>query len=211
MGANPFDPFLTMRDIRAAKKEADYLVVLYHGGKEQCEYPSPRLRNLCQEMVHNGANAVLTQHSHCIGCYEEYEGGHILYGQGNFHFVMENAKDIWRRAVAVEYDTKANTVRFVPTVANETGIELAHGEVRDEILAQLDDLSAALHDGRWKEGWHAFCMELKPKFVTRIGDVEGDDLLTRPNQIFAHYLDCEAHHDVICELFQTANLRNELD
>ena len=33
-----------------------------------------------------GADVVLCQHSHCIGCYEQYEGAHILYGQGNFHF-----------------------------------------------------------------------------------------------------------------------------
>lgn len=84
MGANPFDPFLTMQDIRAAKAESDFLIVLYHGGKEYSGYPSPRLRNLCREMVYCGADAVITQHSHCIGCYEEFEGAHILYGQGNF-------------------------------------------------------------------------------------------------------------------------------
>ncbi|MBR3195661.1 MAG: CapA family protein [Clostridia bacterium] len=42
-GAAPFDPFDTMVRIRDAKKESDYVVVMYHGGKEQCEYPSPRI------------------------------------------------------------------------------------------------------------------------------------------------------------------------
>ena len=74
IGANPYDPYLTMRDIRALREKVDFVVVLYHGGKEFCGYPSPRLRLLCQEMVENGANAVITQHSHCIGCYEEYKG-----------------------------------------------------------------------------------------------------------------------------------------
>ena len=37
-------------------------------------------------MAENGADVVICQHSHCIGCYEEYQGCYILYGQGNFHF-----------------------------------------------------------------------------------------------------------------------------
>ena len=54
IGANPFDPFLTMQDIRECKKNCDFLVAIYHGGKEYCRYPSPRLYNLAHEMVHNG-------------------------------------------------------------------------------------------------------------------------------------------------------------
>ena len=64
MGANPFDPFLTMQDIRALKKECDFVIVVYHGGKEYCRYPSPRLYNLAHEMVLCGADTVLMQHSH---------------------------------------------------------------------------------------------------------------------------------------------------
>ena len=71
-GARPFDPFDTLEDVRAAKSECDFVVVLYHGGKEQSLYPSPRLRKACRAMVKCGADVVLCQHSHCIGCYEEY-------------------------------------------------------------------------------------------------------------------------------------------
>lgn len=46
-GANPFDPFDTMDDIRNARAHSDRVVVMYHGGKEQCEVPSPRLRKAC--------------------------------------------------------------------------------------------------------------------------------------------------------------------
>ena len=58
MGAKPYDPYLTIRDIRALKKQVAHVVVLYHGGKELCSYPSPRLRLLYQEMIENGADAV---------------------------------------------------------------------------------------------------------------------------------------------------------
>ena len=70
MGARPFDWVDTMDDIVEAKRNADRVIVLYHGGKEYCPYPSPRLRKLCQAMVRKGADLVLCQHSHCVGTYE---------------------------------------------------------------------------------------------------------------------------------------------
>jgi len=51
VGARPFDEFETMQDIREAKKSADFVIVVYHGGKELCRYPSPRLMKACREMV----------------------------------------------------------------------------------------------------------------------------------------------------------------
>ena len=96
MGTNPYSPFDTMRDIKKAKENADYVVVIYHGGKEISRYPSPRLLEHCREMVLSGASVVLTQHSHCIGCYEEYEGGHILYGQGNLNYFSPICQVVYR-------------------------------------------------------------------------------------------------------------------
>ena len=55
MGARPFDPFRTPLAVRAAKRGCDRVVVLYHGGKEQCRYPSPRLREACRAMAESGA------------------------------------------------------------------------------------------------------------------------------------------------------------
>lgn len=107
MGSRPYDEYDTIEDIRKAKQTADRVIVLYHGGKEFCKYPSPRLHKLCRAMIRNGADVVLCQHTHCIGCYENYEGGHILYGQGNFHFVKPHDFDGWFTSLAVNYDTKS--------------------------------------------------------------------------------------------------------
>ena len=101
MGARGYDSYDTLEDIREAKKVHDYVVVTYHGGKEQCVYPSPRLRKVCQAMVRSGADVVLCQHSHCIGCCEEYQGGHILYGQGNFHFTNMSDHLHWQNGLVL--------------------------------------------------------------------------------------------------------------
>ncbi|WP_243373454.1 CapA family protein [Geotalea sp. SG265] len=85
-GANPLDLAAFRRAIRHYKGQYDYLIVLLHGGIEHYSYPSPRLRDTCRFMIEEGAGAVICQHSHCPGCYENYENGHIVYGQGNLLF-----------------------------------------------------------------------------------------------------------------------------
>lgn len=210
IGTNPFDPFLTMQDIRAVKKVSDFVIVLYHGGKEHCLYPSPRLRNLCREMVLCGADVVLTQHSHCIGCYEEYEGGHILYGQGNFHFCYKNMAETWYTSLLVQLDVeKELKICFIPLIAKESSIDVAKGEKADEIMSAFKARNEELKNGQWKKGWHEFCESVKDTYDNALRGLAEENTTERKWQWFAHYLDCEAHTDVWRELNPTYNMTNE--
>jgi len=201
MGARPFDPYDTMDDIAEAKKTADRVIVLYHGGKEYCQYPSPRLRKLCQTMVRKGADLVLCQHSHCVGTYEQFEGGHILYGQGNFHYTEPCDKAVWYTGLAVHYDTRENTVSFTPLRAGEYSIRLA--EDGEDILRQLALRSEALQSDEWLHRWHAFCESVRPNYYGAVRKAFVDGATAKEDEMFGHYLDCEAHTDVWRELFAT--------
>ncbi len=214
MGANPFDPFLTMQDIRAAKAASDFVIAVYHGGKEFCRYPSPRLVNLAHEMVLCGASAVLMQHSHCIGCYESFEGGHIVYGQGNFCFSKPHTLEGWFTSLLVELDIgKKVDITFHPIVQTETGCDLATGEKAAEILEDFEKRNKELADGSWIEGWRAFCNDPAREVYHRAlrdcckpdAEAEGKNM-----ELFAHFLDCEAHTDVWRELHKTWNHTNEI-
>lgn len=212
MGARPYDEYDTMDDIRNAKKDCDRVIVIYHGGKEQCQYPSPRLLKLCRAMSTNGADVVLCQHSHCIGCYENYNGTHILYGQGNFHFVKENGadiNDIWNTLLAVKYDTKSNEIEFVPINCTKTGIELSKGANKEMILKGFTERNDSLKNGQWKEGWREFCQSVQERYLKAIRLAYVDGCEEKDKQRFAHFLDCEAHTDVWRELYKTYNHTNE--
>ncbi len=91
-GANPFDALVTGDIIKSLKADhkLDILIVLYHGGKEYYQYPSHGLQKVCRHLIEKGANLVVCQHSHCIGAYEHYLNGDIVYGQGNFIFDMKH-------------------------------------------------------------------------------------------------------------------------
>ncbi|MBQ8250203.1 MAG: CapA family protein [Clostridia bacterium] len=211
MGSRPFDEFETLEDIREAKKTADRVIVAYHGGKELCEYPSPRLMRACRAMARAGADLILTQHSHCIGTYENYNGSHILYGQGNFNFVGLYKEEMWKTGLAVKYDTKANAVEFVPICVTDDGIRLANDDEKADIMAKFADRSATIENGKWRDGWHKFCVDNIVNYTDRVKYAHRDEATERDNGMFAHYLDCEAHTDVWRELFPTYNQTNEKD
>ena len=209
IGANPFDPFLTMQDIFALKKEVDFVIVLYHGGKEHCRYPSPRLRKLCKAMVDFGADVVVAQHSHCIGCYETYKDGQIVYGQGNFHFCRPVPYETWYTSLILELQiTDKIQLSFHPLITKENGIDLAEGEEGEKILKEFYERSAELQNGKWLEGWHAFCVSAQETYNRAVFECTADGT-EQQKQKFAHYLDCEAHTDVWRELYPTWNATAE--
>ncbi|MBQ3124771.1 MAG: CapA family protein [Clostridia bacterium] len=213
MGSRPFDEYNTIEDIRAAKVENDRVIVTYHGGKEYCRYPSPRLHKACRAMIRAGADVVLCQHSHCIGCYEEYEGGHILYGQGNFHFVKPagiNTPEGWESSLAVKYDTKTNEIEFIPMVTYENkGMTLAKGEEKDNILKAFEARNAELANGEWEAKWHEFCLSDKDFYFDVIKNACKPDSTELDLQFFAACLTCEAHTDMWRGLIKTWNHTNE--
>ena len=211
MGARPFDVIDTLDDIREAKKTSDRVIVLYHGAKEMCQYPSPRLVKVCRAMARAGADVIIGQHSHCIGCYENYDGCHILYGEGNFHFSRVSSSPLWGDMLVVHYDTKTHQIEFTPICNSGTGIELTKGERKERILREFEERKKKMLDGTWKDGWHEFCESMRDVYTTAIAESFTADSTERQNHRFAHYLDCEAHHDVWVELFKTANHKNCID
>ena len=149
-GANPFDPLETPDQIARLKKACDFVVVLYHGGIECYRYPSPGLRKTLRKLVEKGADLVVCQHTHAVGCCEEYLGATIVYGQGNLLFDRKD-DEYWHTALVILATfTDRVSVQYLPVV-HEGGRAL---------LAEGDEAKAIL------EGFHVRSREiLSPGFV----------------------------------------------
>lgn len=139
-GAHPFS-LKSYEDVRRLKNETDYVIVIYHGGKEYYRYPSPELQSKCRAFVDAGAELVLCQHSHCIGSEEMYENGRILYGQGNFVF-NKKSDDYWSTSLLVEVQVDSGfNVRYLPIIQTKMGTSLASGAEKQKILDDLEKRS----------------------------------------------------------------------
>lgn len=131
-GANPFDQLTSLDHINDVSNNCDFTIVLYHGGKEHYRYPSPYLRYICKRMIEKGANLVICQHSHCIGCKEEYLSGTIVYGQGNFIFKKYN-NEYWNTGLLIDINND-NSINYLPIVTSKYGIKLANRIESEEII-----------------------------------------------------------------------------
>lgn len=85
-GVNLYDEYRVCRELHELKRRCDFLIVLYHGGIEGTHCNSEIMRTRFRRMADNGADVVISQHTHAVGEEERYGGAYFLYGQGNFCF-----------------------------------------------------------------------------------------------------------------------------
>lgn len=211
-GANPFDPLESLDHIHEARKRCDYLIVLYHGGREFYRYPSPGLQHRFRRMADKGADLVVAQHTHCVGCREEYNNSTLVYGQGNFIFDYGD-DEYWNNGLLIEVD--CNVVSYIPYFKENGKIRMDNGGkgkiilddfrhrsekianqkfVEDEFLKyaneKLGDLLSVIHGRslwfRMMNKMHKFMGD--EKYALKI--YSNKDLLSTLN-----YLECEAHHE----------------
>lgn len=131
-GANPFDPLESLDHIQNLKKLVDYVIVLYHGGKEHYRYPSPNLQRTCRKIIEKGGNLVICQHTHCIGCEEKWKNGVIIYGQGNFLFDHSNS-EFWKTSLLINIKDNFE-IDYIPILKDGFFVKLANEKAKREIL-----------------------------------------------------------------------------
>lgn len=85
-GSNPLNPIQQFYTIKEARKKADFVIIIVHGGHEFFQFPSPRMIETYRFFVNCGADTVINHHQHCFSGYEVYMGKPIFYGIGNFCF-----------------------------------------------------------------------------------------------------------------------------
>lgn len=159
-GANFFDPYTSLEYISECKKRVDYMIVLYHGGIEHYRYPSEELQKKCRAMVRFGADIVLCQHSHCIGTFEEYENGHILYGQGNGVYGVRAGEPAWNEGLLVNvYLGDEVGIAYTHLTATPAGVVKSSDEVSSRRLSRMKEESEKLLDRAFLDkSWLDFCL-----------------------------------------------------
>ena len=74
------------QSVRAAKAEADLVVVLVHNGVEMMQRVYEPQQTLAHLAIDSGAALVIGSHPHVLQRIEAYNGGLIAYSMGNFVF-----------------------------------------------------------------------------------------------------------------------------
>ena len=217
-GANPIDLLESPDHISVLKAKCDYVIVLYHGGKEHYRYPSPNLQRTCRKLVEKGADLVVCQHSHCIGCEEKYLGGTIVYGQGNFIFDMSEA-DEWQTSLLIK--VVDGVVSYIPIKKHKEKIRIANSIEGAEILDDFRKRSEEIKDAQLIEDkYKDFVSKKLYEYLWVLSGANNSKILRARNKISGYrfyrlflerkysaynflsmlnYFECEAHREVIIE------------
>lgn len=217
-GANHFDPLESFDLIRDLKAQTDYVIVLYHGGIEYYQYPSPLVQKKCRKMIDCGADLVSIQHSHCIGTVESYNNGNIIYGQGNSVFGVRSKSASWNQGLLVSINLVSNEIDFKPIIASSAGIDFADELTNRHILSELYSRSKMLTDSDWiRSSWIEFCTSGKSltlpqlygrgKWFNRLNRLLKNKLIDllyphSAKMVTMNLLRCEAHHEVMCTVLE---------
>lgn len=161
-GANPIDDSEDIFTIQQLAVENDYVIVLYHGGCEFYEYPTPLQQKRLRNYVRAGADAVICQHSHCIGSIEEYQKGTIIYGQGGFLFanrkeVIDNIQnwDMWTQGMIVDIEPTSRSIRNIFYCRKDKQLVLQKNSKAEQ---ELKERSAKLCRKNFvEEEWKRYC------------------------------------------------------
>lgn len=143
-GANPLNPIQQYYSIKEAKNNADYVLVIVHGGHEHYQLSSPRMQETYRFFIEAGADAVVNHHQHCYSGYEIYNNKPIFYGLGNFCFdIKGNPTRMWTEGYFVELDFEKNIeFKIYPycQYGKESTIKLLSENVFFEKISELNTI-----------------------------------------------------------------------
>ena len=217
-GANPFDVVAAAESLREARRRADHVLLIVHGGLENTHYPSPGSVRALRFLAGQGATAIVRHHAHRVQGHETWNGVPIFYGAGHFLFDWhtpvhgEDCEGILIGLSIGEDDRCSFEVHPLAQCAPERWFGILQGEEKARYLAKCAEWSAALADAgaldaRWREmiaaqadGYFGFLTLPHPALV-RIVRKLGLLRFARPwrwrRRILEAYVRCEAHRELM--------------
>lgn len=223
-GAAGFDTVSNFYSIQEAKTNADFLLLITHGGHENYHLPSKSFRDLLRFYVDAGADAIVNHHTHCISGYEIYKGKPIYYSLGNFLFDKKGSDfTYWNKGLAAEIDFTDNKINAGTHIfyqcVNEKPFELLEGDIADQELKQLDSLSRIIQNDdeidreflKWvTRSQKYYNINIEPHSIRVLQALQNRSIIpsfwSKKKMLFLlNMLRCESHREILIQ-----KLENEI-
>lgn len=215
-GANGMNFIKDIRKIQEARENYDFVFVIVHGGNEYYNLPSPRIKEQYRFYINQGADLVVSHHTHCISGYEEYQGGYIYYGLGNFLFTNRSKYEDWYKGLVLEVSIKNKKLKYdlhpIQQSQKDFSLSLLKGVEKNELIDRINYLSRIIQDQTSLQNeWEKFVLTKNSLYLnyysplTFIKSKYLKALLIKLNinfinkfglSLYLNLMRCEAHHDV---------------
>lgn len=216
-GCHPMDLANVFNQILEAKKTADFIIVIAHGGHEHYKLPSPRMKKWYRFFVDAGANAVIGHHTHVISGFEVYNQAPIFYSLGNFCFDWEGLRNKpWNNGMIIRLQFEKDRsihfeLEFFHQNNEKAGVYLMNEEEKKQKLEEVLEINEIIKDDqKLKTAFETYVNTWKPIMNTWIQPYRGKYLsslhakgllpsLISGNKklLFTNLIRCEAHRDIL--------------
>lgn len=213
LGANGFDWIDAWYQINQLRPLVDFLIVIYHGGNEYYNLPSPDMKRSFRYLADIGADAVICHHSHVFSGYEFYGGKPLVYGLGNFFFPYPDEPDSWHYGLACRL-VISTTIQMdifpIIQCRSDFKVELAQDEIKLRMERELAARNQIIEDDcllnnewiRYAEGRRLGmlksipCLNKLQRLLLKLG-VSESLIFPRLRMLqFENIIQCRAHFNV---------------
>jgi poly-gamma-glutamate synthesis protein (capsule biosynthesis protein) len=217
---NPINLVQGYYDIADAKLTHDYLIVILHAGNEFYELPSPRTKKLYRLLIDQGADVVISHHTHAFSGYEIYKERPIFYGLGNFIYDWPGKiNSRWNRGYVVRLKiSDATDFKIIPLKqCNEKpGVFHLDVEETEDFRKEIDRLNNIISDDQLLENeFQKYCNSVFPMYDAFIEPYFGryitalskrgffPKLMPRKKRmLLLNLARCESHRDVLLRMLR---------
>ncbi|MDD4309603.1 MAG: CapA family protein [Candidatus Cloacimonetes bacterium] len=220
-GANPLDIIDIVSQINYCKHQADFVILIIHGGNEYYHLPSPRMVKTYRFFAESGADAVIGHHTHCVGGNEIYRNVPIVYSLGNMLFTRANKNKVWYTGLIAELQlVKGEFIQLnlIPVKQDNSGFQLSlcQGIEKENVLSDLERNKDIIEDStKLNNEWIDFVESrrnsinifspvnaIPGRYIRAIAARLGANRLLKKSRVLNPILNnikCDAHRDLILE------------
>lgn len=219
-GSNPLDEMSSFFDINEAKKKADIIIVIVHGGSEGYQLPTPRMQRFYHFLIDMGAHMVVNHHQHCYSGFETYHNSNIYYGLGNFFFDDgNNTRSIWNEGFLLSVDINNKVIESIRQIPY---VQCANGQIYVRLMNQqefvafqqkTEELNGIINNQiKLQDSFNKFVKEKSKNYYSLFSPYSNRYLrylckhgllptfITRKKRLqLLNYLECESHRDIMLD------------
>lgn len=226
-GAHALNVIQNHRKIVEARQQADFVILIIHGGHEMYQLPSPRMKETYRFYADAGASVIINHHQHCYSGYEQYKEVPIFYGIGNFLFDQFGSKNpkhtnpVWNEGfcVKLEINNERLSYRLVPYVQNkeEAGVRRMNYSETESFESAIGKLNRIIeNDQQLEEKFDDFCNQKKYLYRNYLEPFNNRFLrglkklgvlpyffTKRKRRLYLNLVRCESHKDILLKVLKS--------
>jgi len=219
-GAFTFDLISILTIIKNIRSTVDKVILIYHGGREHYNLPTPEIRRRFRFLIDSGVDAIVAHHTHCIGGFEYYKDKPIVYSLGNFLFdyKVKYQKGEWIYGYCVKLSSLDKDspfkIDFIPHMQGEKSdfrLRLLIGEEKNLVLDKIYGLNKIIKDDdKFFQSWYSYLISQRTfylsslmiknkylRYLFMLRFLPSGFLYSRHNRLVLNLIRCETHHEIL--------------